>query len=152
MYKMSIDWRGPVYNTSYDYSKRGMVKHIAEKCRGKLLLNVKIIGAPEEFANELITKLLDKLNNSDEIEGNDHNSTLLSNESWANCTVYDPDTETYVDALCINRDFDNTDLQKKVILGVVKAMAKQIRRELVFRERQSGALVQMEPVIYKADL
>lgn len=135
MLKINLAWRGPLYKEIYNYAQRRDVKCVDENCKTLHLLNIDIKGVHKEAAEVVLDELMIRLHEEADM-GNGEGDILLSKKAWGISSIYNEETHTYTDVICIDKDFDDLDMQKKMVMKLIRGIAKEVKCELVNRHPQ----------------
>lgn len=137
MLKINMSWKSPIYNEIYSDKLHRTVRFKEEHCKKNLLLNVDIKGLCRHISEDIMLHLVDRINEEAELALDDGEKLLLSNQSWGVSAVYNESTHTYTDVICLPKDFDDVDVQKKLVMKLVRALAKELKYEYATYSREA---------------
>lgn len=124
--KINVAIGSPLYEVSYDYGKKRDIKHIKEQCKKNLLLRITIGGVTEEFSRQLFKHIVTRLRNSVSSDGLQE----LSLCDWGTPYSFNEDTSTLVDCICVPKDFDSLEIQKKQLLKEIRAIIRDVKKNI----------------------
>lgn len=119
MSKIKFGWGSPVYEEVYDFRRRCKVNRIIAPCRECHMLTVTIHGELA-FAREAFHLLYNAL------YAYDNTAVISGTLPWGVPESYDEATATYINTICIDKQYDNLAEQKKAILDYARQQARTL--------------------------
>lgn len=105
-YKLSIG--SPVYQETYNYAKKRVMRIVKDECRKHLILRFTARHTTLQLAQNELEKIVAYFINQ---TGN-HSVADLSTVSWGEPSVFDEKKGLFQGAICVPKNFDGLDEQK----------------------------------------
>lgn len=115
----------PLYEVKHFYGKPNPVKTIKEGCKKNLLLSITIEEASEDVAYKAYNEILEEIKT---IYGAELKS--LSECDWAKDQYVEWTLDcNYTNSICIPKDFDNLESQKKLLLKTARDIIRSVKKK-----------------------
>ena len=112
----------PMYDEHMDHRRGKVVKTVKEQCKKNHLLRIRIRGTEHSYSRQVFRYILAKMC----IACGNAELVSLSECDWGRPAEYDEETCTLVDSICVPKDFDNLEMQKKEIVKMVHDIVKEV--------------------------
>ena len=111
----------PVYETISVYGKTQPVKRVKDECKKFILLDVIV----DEFVCDVGELIYDKI--FEELKKKHNNIISLSQCSWWEM-LENEETNYFKASICVPKDFDHLEEQKKTLLTDARAIIRELKR------------------------
>lgn len=139
--KIKASIGSPLYEIKHFYGKPAPVKRIKEGCKKNLLLSITVEDTNSSAGKEIYDKIFSELKTICK----DAELMTLSECDWAKPLSAEEAEEmekfSFKDSICIPKDFDQLEVQKKELLKTVRTIIRRIKEEYKKAAKQEGCEV-----------